>query len=219
MNAVSLETLVVLAISGAVVIGAVWVTFKLTAQAMKVVVPAAALLGIAAWVGIVDVPSFSDLDLPTAKEFKQKADEAMRDAGEYIESFQTEAERGDVAGVAPSGPCIADPVWDEEFSKPQYILHYYGVHTMSGFEEREYYALGSKAPSGDRCCDAAPGGKLVKADGSGGTFTYHADKVGGPFRTPRQVCQGAAGLPLEPNHTWTAGWGKHATDFRQKDCP
>lgn len=219
MNAGNLETLVVLVIGGAVIIGAVGMAFKLTAQAMKLVVPAAALLGIASWVGIVELPSFSDLDLPTVEEFKQEVEEDVNEVGEWVKSIQTKDAGQEVAGVAPSSPCMADPIWDKEFGTPQYILHYYGAHTMSGFQEREYYALGSQAPNGDKCCDEAPGGKLVKADGSGGTITYHAVVAGGPFSTPRQVCEGAAGLPLEPNHTWTVGWGRYATHFRQKDCP
>jgi hypothetical protein len=60
--------------------------------------------------------------------------------------------------------------------------------TINGPRERDDYILYPQAPED---------GVLLTADGYGGYFINKAELAGGPFRTRREVCSAAAGIPEE----------------------
>lgn len=74
--------------------------------------------------------------------------------------------------------------WDKPFSTPQYLVHATGHGTIDGPRTDDWWFLYPQAPQN---------GALSLPDGTGGTFTYSIDQSSGPFNSPREVCNAAAG--------------------------
>ncbi len=79
--------------------------------------------------------------------------------------------------------------WDQEFPYPVYVVHISMTGTMYGPQERDVYILFPSPPDEN--------GILLTADGSGGFFINEAELFGGPYSTPREVCNAVRGTPAE----------------------
>jgi hypothetical protein len=79
-----------------------------------------------------------------------------------------------------------DPL-DKPFTQPLYLIHITGTGTINGPTKRDDYMLYPAPPDNK--------GILITPDGEGGTFTNSAELVGGPFKTLREACGAAQGLP------------------------
>lgn len=78
-----------------------------------------------------------------------------------------------------------DPL-DRPFREPLYLIHITKTHTPYGPQERDVYILHPKTPNED--------GVVMTADGYGGWFINEGSMAGGPFRTPRDVCNAVKGM-------------------------
>jgi hypothetical protein len=87
--------------------------------------------------------------------------------------------------MSSGGMGQTDPL-DKPYNRPLYLVHITSVSTTNGPQARDFYALWE---------DAGKNGVWVRADGEGGTQAHYGELVAGPFRTPREVCQGAGNRP------------------------
>ena len=95
-----------------------------------------------------------------------------------------------VAGIILVGVSIvqAEPKkfdWDKPFANPLNLIHITETGTMYGPVKKDVYILHAGTPKD---------GVLLTADGSGGWFINKASKTGGPFNTPREVCNAVKGI-------------------------
>jgi hypothetical protein len=73
--------------------------------------------------------------------------------------------------------------WDKPFDRPQYLILIIRTNTQNGVLEDNLHILWPVPPDAE--------GRLQTPDGSGGVYHHEAEKVGGPFDTPREACQAA----------------------------
>lgn len=85
--------------------------------------------------------------------------------------------------VVQAGPNKFD--WDRPFVKPLNLIHITETGTPRGPVKKDVYILYSETPKD---------GVLLTADGSAGWFINKASKKGGPFNTPREVCNAVKGI-------------------------
>lgn len=84
------------------------------------------------------------------------------------------------------------PNWDAPFRTPLYVLHVSESSSQYGPVQRDDYILHTALPDEN--------GTVLVADGYGGVYINRAELFGGPFSTPRQVCEAVQGLPKKKLH-------------------
>jgi pSer/pThr/pTyr-binding forkhead associated (FHA) protein len=76
--------------------------------------------------------------------------------------------------------------WDRRFPYSVYVVHITRTSTTTGPVDVDRYILHGTPPEN---------GTLLTADGDAGYFINEAEAVGGPFWTPREVCNNVKGTP------------------------
>jgi hypothetical protein len=92
-----------------------------------------------------------------------------------------------LVACATPAPARAQQDLDTPFDTPRYLIHHSGRGTMDGHITLDYLSLEREAPQGPTM--QTPGG-----DGS--EFTDEVEFAGGPFATPRAVCDALQGRSL-----------------------
>jgi hypothetical protein len=92
-----------------------------------------------------------------------------------------------LAALAAPAPARAQQDLDTPFDTPRYLVHHSARGTMSGPTTLDYLSLEREPPQGPTM--QVPGG-------DGTEFTDQVEFVGGPFATPRAVCDALQGRSL-----------------------
>jgi hypothetical protein len=92
-----------------------------------------------------------------------------------------------LVALATPAPARAQQDLDTPFDSPRYLVHHSGRGTMDGHTTLDYLSLEREAPQGPTM--QTPGG-------DGTEFTDEVELVGGPFATPRDVCNALQGRSL-----------------------
>jgi pSer/pThr/pTyr-binding forkhead associated (FHA) protein len=90
------------------------------------------------------------------------------------------------------GYAADDERWDRPFRNPQYLVHIKETNTDRGWDDRDLYILHDRPPDEQ--------GGVATADGCGGWILNKGEPAGGPYHTPRQVCDRVKGIPPELLH-------------------
>jgi pSer/pThr/pTyr-binding forkhead associated (FHA) protein len=90
------------------------------------------------------------------------------------------------------GHAADDERWDRPFRNPQFLVHISETNTDIGWQDRDLYILHDRPPDAD--------GNVPTADGYGGWIQNKGEPAGGPYATPRKVCDRVKGIPPEQLH-------------------